>query len=438
MLNKLKGMVGLLAMLMSCTGFALPNVEHWQLSNGANVYFVPTTGLPILDVQLMFDAGSAHDGSQLGQAALTSALLDESAGGLTAQQVAENIESVGAQLSTSASRDFSSITYRSLTDEKVLATAWPVFINVVNSPDFSSTDFNRLKQRILLSIKQREESPGTLAQLALYEQIYEGHPYKNPIQGTEKTVTELNVEDVRRYYQQYYVGKNLTVVMVGGVTRQAAEKLVNDLVGKLKTGVKAAQIPAVLDRSEALQLHKDYPSQQTHLLYATPVLKHNDPDYFALHVGNHILGGSGFSSRIVKEIREERGLAYSAYSYFNAMRQKGPFLLGLQTKNERVAEASTALKETLKTFITEGPTEEELLASKKNIRGGFALKLDSNKKLMSVISGIVVSGRSLDYLNTYLQNINGVTLDSIKDAFQRRVDMEKMVMVTVGNSDIKK
>jgi len=110
MLNKLKGMVGLLAMLMSCTGFALPNVEHWQLSNGANVYFVPTTGLPILDVQLMFDAGSAHDGSQLGQAALTSALLDESAGGLTAQQVAENIESVGAQLSTSASRDFSSIT----------------------------------------------------------------------------------------------------------------------------------------------------------------------------------------------------------------------------------------------------------------------------------------------------------------------------------------
>ena len=230
------------------------------------------------------------DSSKLGQASLTSALLDESAGGLTAQQVAENIESVGAQLSASASRDFSSITYRSLTDEKVLATAWPVFTSVVNSPDFLTTDFNRLKQRILLSIKQREESPGTLAQLALYEQIYKGHPYKNPIQGIEKTVAELGVEDVRRFYQQYYVGKNLTIVMVGGVTRQAAEKLVDDLAGELQAGAKAAQIPSVPVASTGLKVHKDYPSQQTHLLYATPVLKHNDPDYFALHVGNHILG----------------------------------------------------------------------------------------------------------------------------------------------------
>jgi len=438
MLNKLKCVIGLLAALFSSVSFALPTIQHWQLNNGTNVYFVPTTGLPILDVQLMFDAGSAHDSGKLGQAALTSALLDESAGGLTAQQVAENIESVGAQLSASASRDFSSITYRSLTDEKVLATAWPVFTDVVNSPDFLTTDFNRIKQRILLSIKQREESPGTLAQLALYEQIYKGHPYKNPIQGTKKTVTELDVEDVRRFYQQYYVGKNLTIVMVGGVTRQAAEKLVDDLAGELKAGARAAQIPSVPVVSTGLKVHKDYPSQQTHLLYATPVLKHNDPDYFALHVGNHILGGSGFSSRIVKEIREERGLAYSAYSYFNAMRQKGPFLLGLQTKNESVTEASTALKETLDTFITEGPTKEELLASKKNIRGGFALKLDSNKKLMGVVAGIVVSGRPLDYLNNYLQNINDVTRDSIKDAFRRRVDMEKMVMVTVGNSDTKK
>ena len=414
MLNKLKGLVGLFAMMVSCASFALPNIQHWQLNNGANVYFVPTTGLPILDVQLMFDAGSAHDGSKLGQAALTSALLNESAGGLTAQQVAENIESVGAQLSTSASRDFSSITYRSLTDENILAKAWPVLTKVVNNPGFSTTDFNRLKQRTLLSIKQREESPGTLAQLALYEQIYKGHPYANPIQGIEETIAGMGVEDIRRYYQKYYVGKNLTIVMVGGVSRQAAEVLVNDLAGELKAGTKAAQIPAVSDVSTGLQVHKEYPSQQTHLLYATPVLKHNDPDYFALHVGNHILGGSGFSSRIVKEIREERGLAYSAYSYFNAMRQKGPFLLGLQTKNESVVEASTALKKTLRAFITEGPTEAELLASKKNIRGGFALKLDSNKKLMSVVAGIVVSGRSLEYLNSYLQNINDVTRDSIK------------------------
>ncbi|PCI19399.1 MAG: peptidase M16 [Piscirickettsiaceae bacterium] len=427
-------LLALVLVFLSTSSIAVPSIQHWQLANGVKVYFVPTEGLPILDAQVVLHAGSAQDGDKLGQAALTSALLDQGADGLTAQKIAEALENVGAQLGTSTSRDFTTLSFRSLTDDVVLKKSWAVFSTVLNKPNFPKVDFKRVKERTLLSIKRRQESPGTLAQLALYAQIYQGHPYANPIQGTKASVKNIFRTDLQHFYKQHYVGKNMLLVLVGGVSRSKAEVLAKQLVGDLKPGVRAAPIPVVKDVGKGVVIHKEYPSQQTHLFYAAPVLTHNDPDYFALYVGNHILGGSGFSSRIVKEIREKRGLAYSAYSYFNPMMQKGPFLLGLQTKNEKVREASKALKETLQNFIEKGPTAEEVVASKKNINGGFALKLDSNKKLLGQVVGIVASSAPLDYLNSYLSNIAAVTRAQIKDAFQRRVIMDKMVMVTVGQA----
>jgi zinc protease len=424
--------------LVTSVSFAVPNIQHWETTNGANVFFVPTKGLPILDVQLVFDAGSVRDGENLGVGSLTSGLLNEGAGGLSAQQIAEQMESVGAQLGASTSRDFTSISYRSLTDQQALASSWAVLKKVLSQPEFPVVEFNRVKQNTLLGIKRREESPGTLAQLALYKAIYKNHPYSNAIRGEADSVSGMQIDDLKSFYKQYYVAKNLIIVMVGGVSREQAERLANDLLLTLPSGEKAKPTQTVADAKQGNEIHQEYPSQQTHLMYGLPVLTHNDPDYFALYVGNHILGGSGFSSRIVKDIREERGLAYSAYSYFRSMIQKGPFLIGLQTRNEKAAEASAAVKEVLKLFIDKGPTEEELIASKKNISGGFALRLDSNKKLLGNVVSIVTSGASLDYLNTYLQRINSVTREQIQDAFMRRVDMNKMVMVTVGQRVEKK
>jgi len=429
---KTRGFLGVLLALYSAISFAVPTIQHWQTANGVKVYFVPTDGLPIIDAQLVFKAGSAYDKKQLGVAALTSALLDQGANGLTAQQIAEQLENVGAHLSTSTSRDFSAISFRSLTDKKVLKKSWETLTQVLNKPDFNLADVQREKKQTLLAIKGREESPGIIAQLALYQQMYKKHPYANPIQGLNKTVEAIKVSDVKAFYQTNYVAKKLVVVMVGGISRQKAEKLVDTLVSHLKPGVAAMPLPAVSKLGKAVFVHKDYPSQQTHLMYALPVMANNDPDYFALTVGNHILGGSGFSSRIVKEIREKRGLAYSAYSYFHPMVQQGPFIMGLQTRNEKVAEAIKATKKTLHSFIEEGPTEEELKAAKNNITGGFALRLDSNKKLLANVAGLVNSGLPLDYLNTYIENIKTVSIKQIIDAFQRRVVQDNMVMVTVG------
>ncbi|HIG79512.1 MAG TPA: insulinase family protein [Cycloclasticus sp.] len=426
--------IGFVLALVSTISAALPNIQHWETKNGAKVFFVPTKGLPILDVQLVFDAGSARDGSKKGLAALTSTMLNEGAGGLMAQAIAEELESVGAQLGASSSRDFTTIKYRSLTDKTALTTSWAVLKKVLNQPEFPLLDFKREKERTLLGIKRREESPGTLAQLALYKAMYKDHPYANAIAGEVDSVTNINVEDLISFYKTHYVAKNLIVVLVGGISRDQAEQLVGDLVNDLPEGEKTSKIQTVKDVKQGAEIHREYSSQQTHLMYSLPVLTHNDADYFALYVGNHILGGSGFSSRIVKDIREERGLAYSAYSYFHPMIEKGPFLMGLQTRNEKVAEASTAVKAVLKEFIDNGPSEEELIAAKKNISGGFALKLDSNKKLLGNVVSIVASGAPLGYLDHYLQNVKSITREQIQDAFKRRVDMNKMTLVTVGQT----
>ena len=197
-------LLGFVTLLVSTHSLAVPVIQHWKTDNGASVYFVPTSGLPILDAQLVFDAGSTRDAKKNGVAALTSALLDQGAAGQSAQQIAEQLESVGAQMGVSTSRDFTSVSYRSLTDAEALKTSWGILNDVLNKPDFPAMAFKREKKRTLLGIKQRQESPAILAQLALYREIYNNHPYASAIQGVEETVSALKVSDLKQFYQQYY------------------------------------------------------------------------------------------------------------------------------------------------------------------------------------------------------------------------------------------
>ena len=163
-----------------------------------------------------------------------------------------------------------------------------------------------------------------------------------------------------------------------------------------------------------------------------PGVNRHDPDYFALYVGNHILGGSGLVSQLSNEIREKRGLSYSVYSYFRPMRELGPYQFGLQTRNDQAKEALDVMQQTLNDFIKHGPTEAELTAAKQNITGGFALRVDSNSKIADYTAMIGFYGLPLDYLETFNANVNLITAQQIKDAFSRRVHPDKMVTVLVG------
>ncbi|MGI9211812.1 MAG: M16 family metallopeptidase, partial [Methylococcaceae bacterium] len=318
---------------------AAPAIDHWTSPKGIQVFHVPTPGLPLVDIRVVFDAGSARDGQQFGLAAMTSALLDTGAGDWNADAIAGRLDGVGAQLGTGVSRDMAWLSLRSLSLPDQLEVALETAEAILTKPRFDQADFDRERQRALVAIQQRGESPDELAEIAFDKLLYGDHPYAHPENGFSDTLNGLSLEDLIRFHQRYYTIGNALVVVVGDATHADAERMAERLLGGLPVGEAPAPLPEPSPKTTATTEKTVYPSEQTHVLIGTLGLKVNDPDYFPLYVGNHILGGSGLVSLISEAVREKRGLSYSAHSYFYPHRQAGPWKIGLQTRNEKAREA---------------------------------------------------------------------------------------------------
>lgn len=425
-------LISLLLLLSGQSAWAKVNIETWRAGSGARVYYVHAGDLPMVDIRVTFDAGSARDGKQFGVAALTSDLLDSGAGNWDADAIARRFESVGAQFGSGVSKDTAWLSLRTLTRPELFNQAIDTLQTILTRPHFADTDFKREKNRTLAALKHREASPGQLASVAFYKAVYGDHPYGHPSTGEIDTVTPLTADDLKRFYRQYYVAANALVVIVGDLTRQQAENTAKKLLSGLPAGKRPAALPEVPMPAKGRTEHIEFPSKQTHVLSGLPGLHRKDADYFPLYVGNHILGGGSLVSRLFDEVREKRGLAYSAYSYFAPMFRKGPFTMGLQTRNDQAAKAQRVMDETLLDFIDKGPTEAELNDAKKNITGGFVMRFDTNGKLTRYVEMIGFYDLPLDYLDTFPDKVNAVTVASIKDAFKRRVDPSLLQTVTVG------
>lgn len=430
-----KLLVVLFALLGAATAVAGPQIQHWTTANGARVYFVAAPQLPIVDLRLIFDAGAARDGKEGGVALLTNALLAEGAGGMDANQIAERFDAVGARFSNSAHRDMATLGLRSLSDASYLEPALETLVAILTRPDFPRQAFKRERNRLLIGLQQRKQSPGALADEAFYKAIYGDHPYAAQPHGTEASVKALDPQRLRAFYQRYYVGRNAVLAIVGDLDRAGAERLAERVVGGLPAGEPAPELPPVKDLTAAVEERIAHPSQQTHILMGQPGMRRGDPDYFPLYVGNHILGGSGLVARLSKEIREKRGLAYSTYSYFRPMRRKGPYTLGAQTRNASAGETLSVMREILDDFVAKGPTAAELEASKKNITGGFPLRISSNKKIIDYIGMIGFYDLPLDYLDTFNAKVEALTVADIHGAYQRRIHPERMATVLVGGAE---
>ncbi|WP_162232387.1 M16 family metallopeptidase, partial [Methylogaea oryzae] len=218
--------VALSALVSVGSAHAAPDIQHWTTAQGARVYFVRTEGLPLVDLRVVFAAGSARDGEQHGVASLTSALLDSGAGAWDADAIAQRLEGVGAIMGTSASKDSGSLSLRSLTDPDKLNVAVDTLHAVLTQPRFAAKDFEREKKQVLLALKAREESPAELAAVAYTKAIYGDHPYGHPSDGEVATVAKLSRNDLLKFYQRYYVASNAVVALVGDVDRAGAEQLV--------------------------------------------------------------------------------------------------------------------------------------------------------------------------------------------------------------------
>jgi zinc protease len=423
-----------LLLSLPLTTFAIPTIQHWQTNNGTQVYYVPAPDLPMVDIQIVFDAGSARDGKKFGLATLANGLLSEGAGGYSADQIAEHFDNLGAEISNSVDSDMATFSLRSLTESELLEPALDMLSVLLSKPDFELIPFQRVQQQMLANLQYQQQSPDNIATKAFYKAIYGTHPYANLPSGTTTSVTKLTRQDVKAFYNRYYVAKNALIAIVGAVDRKTAEKLANKLVSKLPIGKPASALPTVVPLKLAKSVNINHPSTQTHILMGQPGIARGDKDYFTLYLGNYILGGSGLVSHLSEEVREKRGLAYSTYSYFSPKRVAGPFITSLKTRNEKVLEALKILENTIRDFIENGPSEDELKKAKQGITGSFPLRIKNNSAIIGYLAVIGFYHLPLDYLNKFNSKIEAVTLEMIKDAFKRRLHPDEFVTISVGGN----
>ena len=422
----------LMAGVYASASFAAPNIKSWNTDNGVRVLYVHAPEIAMVDLQILFDAGSARDKNKKGLAMLTNRMLSMGAGKLNATGIAERFESIGAQVSRGALRDSAWLSMRTLSNEKYLNKAVKTLALILNKPRFQSAVLVREKKRILSALKQKQQSPSAIAKRAFYKEIFRDHPYANMPIGTASGIKSIKRQDLKRFYKQYYVGRNAVVAIVGAISEQRARELALQLTSKMKSGVKAADLPKVKPLSKSKYVHIPHPSSQSHIYIGQPGNYRGDPDYYSLYVANHPFGGSGLVSRLAEEVREKRGLAYSVYSYFSPMRRKGIFMMGMQTKNSNATKAIALLNKELNKYVSGGMTRKEFKHSTSNITGGFALRIDNNKKIVQYLGLIGFYNLPKTYLTDFNKKVESLSRKEINAAFKRRINPKAMVTVVVG------
>ncbi len=427
-MNKL--FTAVIALLATQIAFAGVKIEHWTTPSGARVYFVESRVLPMLDVQVDFAAGSMFDPEgKSGLAALTRATLDLGAGSRDETAIAEQLADIGANLGGSADTDRASVALRTLSARDKREPALDILKSVLHRPHFDAAIFEREKARTVAGLKEAMTRPDSIAGKAFWAAMYPNHPYGR--QASPESVTTLNRDDLAAFRTRYYAAANASITLVGDLSRGEAEKIAESIAAGLPGG-EPASLPGAPTLPKGSTVKLAHPASQAHVYIGLPAIERGNPDFFPLLVGNYTLGGGGFVSRLMKEVRDKRGFAYSVYSYFAPMKQTGPFQIGLQTKRSQAGEAIKVTREVLDGFLKDGPSEEELAAAKANLTGSFPLRLDSNKKLLDNAAVIGFYGLPLDYLDQFQTRVQAVTVDDIKDAFARRVRPADLITVTVA------
>jgi len=354
------------------------------------------------------------------------------AGGINEEKLANQFSDIGAAIGGDVDLDRAYFKLRTLSSASQKDKALTLFKYVIHAPDFPAPVIDREKDRIIASIKQSLTQPETIANKAFMKSIYGDHPYGHDEAGNIDTVQKLNQADLKQFYKNYYLSSESSIVIVGDVSMDEAKKISESISQGLPQGNTKHNIASVTDSNYAGVKKIEHPAKQAHILMGMPALRRGEKDYFPLYVGNYILGGGGFVSRLTEEVREKKGLVYSVYSYFMPLYVEGPLEIGLQTKKEQTEEALSIVNSTIKKFIDEGPNEKELMAAKQNLVGGFPLRLDSNAKIVDYLSMIAFYKLPISYIDNYISEINKVTVDQIKVAFKNKIDPNKLTTIIVG------
>ena len=441
----MKALKQILAAGILCFGFlsavhAIPPIEKLETFKGAKAYLVQTRSLPMVDIEVSIDAGDRYDPEgKSGLADMTAGLMKYGArngsGLLNEAQIADEMADLGATIALSVSGERAILRIRTLSREDLLKRAVQLAAAMLSEPTYDPQVIAREKQRTITNLLEAETKPEYVLEKRFKKLVYGAYPLANS--PSVKSIGAISAADLKQFHQQFYRGDRMIVSIVGDVSSMQANDIVQALLKKIPQNGAAINSLPQLSRSPIEPLAQrevqiPFDSQQAHIAMGMTAVTRSNPDYFPLLVGNYVLGGGGFVSRLMSEVREKRGLAYSVFSYFSPGKDVGIFQAGLQTKSDQGSVALEVLSNTIAKFIADGPTPSELSAAKSNLINGYPLRIDNNRKLLDNVSSIVWNDLPLDTLETWTKQVEAVTLEQVTAAFQKYLAMDRMKIVVLG------
>ena len=441
-MNALKKSISACLLTLSCfsVAHAILPIEKLDSFKGSKGYLVQTKTLPMVDIEVSIDAGDRYDpAGKSGLADMVASLMNYGVRGdqglLSEAQIADEIADLGANIGLSVGGERAILRIRSLSRKDLRDRAVRLAAAMLSAPTYDAKILEREKQRTITNLLEAETKPEFVLDRRLTKSVYGDYPLGNT--PTVKTVTAVSANDLMQFHKQFYRSDRMIVSIVGDVDRAQANEIMQTLLQKIpQSGTPIAKLPE-LQRSPVEPLAQreiqiPFDSQQAHIAMSMTAVTRSNPDYFPLLVGNYVLGGGGFVSRLMAEVREKRGLAYSVSSYFIPGKDTGIFRAGLQTKSDQAAMALEVMSSTIAKFIADGPTPSELLAAKSNLVNGYPLRIDNNRKLLDNVSSIAWNELPLDTMEIWTKQVEAVTLEQVTAAFQKYLAMDRMKIVVLG------
>ncbi|MCP2041806.1 zinc protease [Neisseria sp. HSC-16F19] len=415
------------------------DIQRWPLACGGQVLLVERHDNPIVDIDIAFHAGSAYDHVRKpGVADMANGLLDTGTDRDDEETLRARISDLAATISSYGELERGGLRIRSLSEKATLGRVTTLANRILSRPRFDDAVLQREKQRAIAGLKQGLTQPRFIASRRLSLLNYpDGHPYGLTALESEDSIAAISRADVQDFHREHYRAQEAVVAVVGDINRADTEKLVKKLLAGLPENCRENPPHSILNATAARDgQHQSisHPASQAHIMLGMPLITRKDPDYYALIVGNYILGGGGFDSRLMKVLRDDKGYTYGAGSSLSPLHAAGPLTIGFSTQKAQAAEALAASRQVIADFIAQGPTEAELQQAKDNIIGGFPLRFDSNAKLIGYLSVMGIYGLPDDFLDAYPERVRALSREDIRRVWQQRVDTKALNSVIVGST----
>ncbi len=433
MIKRLTAALAALAFSAFATMAEAVEIEEVKTEGGLTAWLVEESAIPIVTIVLSFDGGASLDPKEkAGRAQLLAGLLDEGAGPYDDAAFAAAVERTAMRLSVSASRDALTVRASMLVSE--LDASLELLRLALTEPRFDETPVARVKAQLISNIRQSDSEPNAIAARRFYAALFPNDPYGLPTSGLESTVAALGADDLRAAKPELMTRANVTIGVVGAIDAEAlAPKLDALLAGLPAVGARALPFAVQADVRGVEVV--DFNAPQSSVIFGHKGIMRDDPDFLVAFVANYILGGGGFESRLMTEIREKEGLAYGVYSYLNPLDRSALYLGSVATRNDAVARSIELVRREWRRLAEGDIDEETLKRAKTYLTGAFALRFDSNAKIARFLVGAQRADLGIDYINTRNDLVEAVTVADIKRVAERVLKPDQLFFVVVGRPE---